>query len=478
MQSADASLSDIQKRNGSITHFDFEKIVEAIFKAAQAVGGQDRNLSVQVAQQVVESLKKKYPNGTAPNIEQIQDVVEKTLIENGHAKTAKAFILYRQKRKEVRDLRSTFLAVEKTVEDYIHGDSGLSFKNLNGLKNHIASSVLSHYSLNQIYTPAVSQAHRDGLIEIIDLGSAVGGHSIFVKDTQISGDSLLDTFSNLLHLTSEWTQRLTIELSDINQDLIKLYELLSRYQAIPVYLVVLKEKIFSKLIHFDTLNTGNLGWIIPSPLLKDMMLNVTCLNIPKAAHPSPLHLGLYAAGLTSDTAPACNISTILINIPGILSQAHNSDSFRYLLSLQLQNARTALIAKRKAFDQSILCDLFPNTKKLFGQFLPTLFVSIGIKDLFLGGEILSQMNGRPDLYDDCVNQILEDIMSHVTRFEKESGLNFCIDFLSSAHTPPMNQSCRNPQKNNEVSFFDLTQKNLPQDSSSSPSTVIIPPLHR
>jgi len=100
------TLKFIRKRDGRIVPFDQEKITNAIFKAAQSVGGKDRELAKSLSDQVVEELEKKYDGRETPGVEDIQDIVEKVLIENGHARTAKAYILYRQKHKELRELRA------------------------------------------------------------------------------------------------------------------------------------------------------------------------------------------------------------------------------------------------------------------------------------------------------------------------------------------------------------------------------------
>ncbi|MDI6798701.1 MAG: vitamin B12-dependent ribonucleotide reductase [Candidatus Aenigmarchaeota archaeon] len=95
-------ISQIKKRDGRVVDFDKEKITNAIFKAAQSVGGKDRELAERLASQVVEILEKQLKPGETPTVEQVQDIVEKILVENGHYKTAKAYILHRQKRAEVR----------------------------------------------------------------------------------------------------------------------------------------------------------------------------------------------------------------------------------------------------------------------------------------------------------------------------------------------------------------------------------------
>jgi len=90
-------IKSVRKRDGRIAPFDETKIADAVFKAAQAVGGEDRFLAEELAGVVSLFLEREY-TGDVPGIEDIQDMVEKVLIETGHAKTAKAYILYRQER--------------------------------------------------------------------------------------------------------------------------------------------------------------------------------------------------------------------------------------------------------------------------------------------------------------------------------------------------------------------------------------------
>ncbi len=97
-------ITRVIKRDKTAVPFDKSKIAEAIFAAARAVGGENRQLADDIADLVVSLLEKRYGSGDqAPGIEDIQDMVEKALIETGHAKTAKAFILYRQRRGEARN---------------------------------------------------------------------------------------------------------------------------------------------------------------------------------------------------------------------------------------------------------------------------------------------------------------------------------------------------------------------------------------
>lgn len=96
------ALEYVVKRDGRLVPFNEKKIADAIFKAAQSVGGEDRALADELAVVVTMFLEKKYA-GQMPGIEDIQDIVEKVLIETGHAKTAKAYILYRDKRARIRE---------------------------------------------------------------------------------------------------------------------------------------------------------------------------------------------------------------------------------------------------------------------------------------------------------------------------------------------------------------------------------------
>ena len=98
-----SQITHVVKRNGTLVPFTPERITNAIYRAAVAVGGRDRKTSEELAAQVVALLEQNNPAGESPSIEQIQDMVEKILIENGHARVAKAYILYRDERARQRD---------------------------------------------------------------------------------------------------------------------------------------------------------------------------------------------------------------------------------------------------------------------------------------------------------------------------------------------------------------------------------------
>ena len=98
-------VNKIRKRDGSVAEFDKEKITNAVFKAAQAVGGSDRAEAERVTEKVLEYIDKAYKESYIPNVEEIQDLVEKALIETGHATTAKTYILYRHRKSVEREMK-------------------------------------------------------------------------------------------------------------------------------------------------------------------------------------------------------------------------------------------------------------------------------------------------------------------------------------------------------------------------------------
>jgi uridine kinase len=101
-----SKIQYVEKRTGAVVPFNQERITNAIYRAAVAVGGRDRDIAENLSQQVVDILEVNIPEDHLPTVEDIQDVVEKVLIENGHAKVAKAYILYREERASRRQERA------------------------------------------------------------------------------------------------------------------------------------------------------------------------------------------------------------------------------------------------------------------------------------------------------------------------------------------------------------------------------------
>ena len=100
-------FKNVVKRNGAIVEFNPERISNAIFRAAVSVGGRDKETAEKLAMEVVQILEKTFADDHQLHIEDIQDIIEKVLIENGHAQVSKEYILYRDERSQKRDLNAT-----------------------------------------------------------------------------------------------------------------------------------------------------------------------------------------------------------------------------------------------------------------------------------------------------------------------------------------------------------------------------------
>lgn len=158
----------IIKRDGREVNFDEAKITEAIFKAARAVGGEDRQTAMELTIDVLKLLKKIY-NGTKFGVEEVQDLVEKVLIEKGHAKTAKAYILHRYRRTRMRDAKGELMdAVEEILEETNRENANIS-NSPSAKMLQIASAASKKYYLGRLIPEEMSQAHLRGDIHIHDL---------------------------------------------------------------------------------------------------------------------------------------------------------------------------------------------------------------------------------------------------------------------------------------------------------------------
>ncbi len=116
-QVKESKIKSIIKRDGRVVEFNPKKIVAAIMSAANSVGGNDVNLATTLANEVVEKVEENFPT-TNPSVENVQDLVEKTLIDKGHARTAKAFILHRYKKEEERRAKA-FILGDKSYSDEV-----------------------------------------------------------------------------------------------------------------------------------------------------------------------------------------------------------------------------------------------------------------------------------------------------------------------------------------------------------------------
>lgn len=168
-------FESIRKRDGRVEKFHAEKITWAIFKAAQACGGEDFQRAGTLTEKVVAMAEAK-ANGRVPEVEDVQDWIEKVLIEEGHAQTAKAFILYREKRKGARQANALIGATIEMFSDYLNDqdwrikENANTQRSINGLNNYVREMFTKNYWLHEIYPAEVRQAHEDGEAHIHDLG--------------------------------------------------------------------------------------------------------------------------------------------------------------------------------------------------------------------------------------------------------------------------------------------------------------------
>ena len=175
------SISQIKKRDGKIVDFDPEKITKVIYKAAQAIGGHDRSEAERLSGLVVKDLEKRF-QGKIPSVEDVQDTVERVLIKEDHAKTAKTYILYRDQHKKLREGKTSFMNVQNTIRSYLDRSDWRVKENSNeafsfsGLLLYTAGEMMKVYNLTEMYTPEISTAHKKGNIHIHDLSHGVIGY--------------------------------------------------------------------------------------------------------------------------------------------------------------------------------------------------------------------------------------------------------------------------------------------------------------
>ena len=168
-------IEQIIKRDGRTAPFDLDKIANAIFGAAQSVGGQDYEMAHELAEQVEKELEKTVSE-KIPTVEQIQDTVETVLIESGHARTAKEYILYRNERTRVREMNTRLMKVyeDLTFKSSIENDIKRENANIDGdtamgtMLKYGSEGAKQFYEMF-ILDSAHAAAHRDGDIHIHDL---------------------------------------------------------------------------------------------------------------------------------------------------------------------------------------------------------------------------------------------------------------------------------------------------------------------
>jgi len=168
-------MTKVQKRNGDIVEFDSNKIFNAVFKAITATKQGNGKKTEKIADGVLKILNRRFKAEEIPNVEQIQDIVEEVLILEGEAVAAKAFILYREQRRVIRESAASVEEAVDRVNDYldkldweVKENSNMAFS-LQGLNHYGVSYIVKKYWLNKVYPPEVREANESGDIHLHNL---------------------------------------------------------------------------------------------------------------------------------------------------------------------------------------------------------------------------------------------------------------------------------------------------------------------
>jgi uridine kinase len=183
-----AAIESVVKRTGAVVPFNRERITNAIYRAAVAVGGRDRSIAERLTDQVIAALEDQKPPGHIPTVEEIQDVVEKVLIENGHARTAKAYILYREERAKRRQAQAQKLAqpsnipwqkvwesLDWSVTHGLHTLAGLNARIAAGEYPEIVRETDHRYTDDITTASEIVRRRRDELRIVIIAGPSSSG---------------------------------------------------------------------------------------------------------------------------------------------------------------------------------------------------------------------------------------------------------------------------------------------------------------
>lgn len=161
-------IQEVRKRDGSLDDFKKEKISRAIYKAITATGQGDGEKSKELANEIVGLLNRRFRDDEIPEVEQIQDIIEEVLILEGLVKTAKAFILYREQRRRVREAVAVSEEAVERIDQYlgkmdweVQENANMAFS-LQGLNHYGVSYIIKRYWLNKIYPKEIREANMEG----------------------------------------------------------------------------------------------------------------------------------------------------------------------------------------------------------------------------------------------------------------------------------------------------------------------------
>jgi len=161
-------ITKVQKRDGIIVEFDQAKIKDAIFKAITAAGEGDGKKTKKVFEQVIQILNRRFKKEEIPAVEQIQDIIEEVLILEDLVKTAKAYILYREQRRKIREVIKVSEEAVDRVDQYlekldweVQENANMAFS-LQGLNHYGVSYIVKKYWLNKVYPKEIREANQSG----------------------------------------------------------------------------------------------------------------------------------------------------------------------------------------------------------------------------------------------------------------------------------------------------------------------------
>lgn len=185
-------IKEVKKRNSEIVAFDKKKIEEAIYKALTATGEGGKTLSRDLSQQVIKILNRRFKNSEIPSVEEIQDIVEEVLILENLIETSRAYILYRDQRRSLRESRIVADEAISLVDEYLQvndwevkENSNMAFS-LQGLNHYVSAYVAKKYWLRKVYPKEIRKAVENGDFHI---------HNLDILATYCCGWDLYDLIS-------------------------------------------------------------------------------------------------------------------------------------------------------------------------------------------------------------------------------------------------------------------------------------------
>lgn len=170
-------ITKVKKRDGTIVDFDQTRITDAVFKAITATGQGDGVKSRRVSGRVLQILNRRFKKDEIPQVEQIQDIVEEVLILENLVETARAYILYREQRRKIRETSAVVDESTEGVDKYlkeldwqVKENANMAYS-LQGLNEYVKSAVTKKYWLNKIYPKEIRDAYLNGDMHIHNLDS-------------------------------------------------------------------------------------------------------------------------------------------------------------------------------------------------------------------------------------------------------------------------------------------------------------------